>query len=322
MTSSIPTGAVAAIEPSKRRRIQAKTANVPNVPNVPNVRQLCCAVVALHQVKAGNAACDFEDAFAFGPSLSYPHPDVALAHSDATFIGGARAHVAVADGATESSFSGMWATMLVRAYRKGEMQSTTALRKRVDSLAQRWLHSLNFRKLPWYAEEKARMGAFSTLLGLTIMPSVEPQGEGGTWQATAIGDSCLFHIRNDALIQSLPVLHSSEFDNSPALLSSVGANNATLWNSVAPCEGRWKLNDIFLLATDALARWLLAQNERGHHPWSEVIRIAQSGARARDTFTAWVAECRANWGMKNDDVSCLVVQMKTSESDETSDVSR
>lgn len=273
---------------------------------------LRCEVIALHQPKLGNDAGDYEDAFAFGPMLSPMHVDAShngddgIANANAVWIGGERAHVAIADGATESSFSGMWATMLTRTYRKGEMQSVSTLRERTELLSQRWQHSLAFRRLPWYAEEKARMGAFSTLLGLTITSPSERYS--GMWWALAVGDSCLFHLRGDALITSFPIHQSSEFGNSPALLSSNLARNARVWENVATVAGEWQENDTFILATDAAARWLLTQCELSHQPWDEILHIANSPC-AREDFAVWLADCRARKAMKNDDVTCLVLRL-------------
>jgi hypothetical protein len=282
---------------------------------------LCCEITALCQPRLGNDAAEYEDAFAFGPLLSNQdaprngagakaNANTHAARSSAAWIGGARAHVAIADGATESSFSGMWATMLARAYRKGEIQSISALRERTESLAQRWQHSLSFRRLPWYAEEKARMGAFSTLLGLTLAGPGETQR--GLWWALAVGDSCLFHLRDDALIGSFPIHQSSEFGNSPLLLSSNLGRNARVWESAAAVMGAWRDGDVFLLATDALAHWLLTQHERKARPWCELMEIAHdagAGACANEAFAAWVAERRSGSTMRNDDVTCLVVSV-------------
>ncbi len=52
---------------------------------------------------------------------------------------------AVADGATETSFAGLWAKLLVEGY-----SEKTALAQ----LRERWNADVRQKDLPWYAEEK------------------------------------------------------------------------------------------------------------------------------------------------------------------------
>lgn len=272
-----------------------------------------CTVAALHQVKHGNRDDEYEDAFAFASS--------AVQAADREM------HVAVADGATEASFAGAWAAMLAHAYHRGEIQSVAELHARVESLAQCWWSELRQRELPWYAEAKARQGAFSTLLGLSLFPahplarpdSGPPAGPpSGAWRALAIGDSCLFQVRSGDLMLSLPIVEARQFDHAPRLLSTHAAANADVWDGVVTHAGEWIAGDVFILATDALAHWLLDQHERGHSPWPELLRIAND-AQADNAFRAWVAECRANWGLRNDDVTCVVVTV-TASADDPADV--
>src|SRR6266513_307758 len=64
------------------------------------------------------------------------------------------------------------------------------------------------KPLPWYAEEKMRSGAFSSLAGLTLHgPAAEETGDGagGAWESFAVGDSCLFQVRADELIVAFPL---------------------------------------------------------------------------------------------------------------------
>src|SRR4051794_19375718 len=61
---------------------------------------------------------------------------------------------AIADGATETSFSGVWAKQLVRAYGNGEMDSPEQIRLTLETLQRRWWKIVGRKKLAWYAEEK------------------------------------------------------------------------------------------------------------------------------------------------------------------------
>src|SRR6202034_4057383 len=80
-----------------------------------------------------------------------------------------------------------------------------------------WKRLIARRPLPWYAEEKAAMGAYSSLVGITV----SKDGGGGDWRAIAVGDSCVFQVRGDVLLEAFPFDSSDAFTSRPALLGSV-----------------------------------------------------------------------------------------------------
>ena len=53
-----------------------------------------------------------------------------------------------------------------------------------------------------------------------------------SWQAVAVGDSCLFVVRGGRLYSSFPLEDTAQFDNSPALVCSNPANAGDLWEGV------------------------------------------------------------------------------------------
>ena len=90
---------------------------------------------------------------------------------------------AVADGASETSFAKEWAELLVARFIAAPPQPAD-LRAWVEPMQATWAQSHLEKPAAWYAEQKARDGAFSSLLGLAI--------EDDKWRALAVGDSCLF----------------------------------------------------------------------------------------------------------------------------------
>jgi hypothetical protein len=235
--------------------------------------------------KGGNAPDDYEDAFAHGYSPKQAGPC------------GAEARFAVADGATETSFSGVWASLLVRSYCDGAT-SGRKLRSSLTGLQRSWSDAVDVRPLHWYAEEKARSGAFSTLLGLTIQA---PTACHNRWHALAIGDSCLFHIRRGRLIRRFPLSHAAGFTARPFLLSSNTTDDGHL--RVRRLSGAWLPGDRFYLMTDALAHWFLASREAGESPWRQIDALD-----SQDDFVALVHDLRATRRLRNDDVTLLCVE--------------
>ena len=76
-----------------------------------------------------------------------------------------------------------------------------------------------------------RRSALVRNLGLTI--GVAPDDSRPlSWQAVAVGDSCLFVVRGGRLYSSFPLEDTAQFDNSPALVCSNPANAGDLWEGV------------------------------------------------------------------------------------------
>jgi hypothetical protein len=226
-------------------------------------------------VKRGNARGDYEDA-AWPLSVERR---------------GTRAvRCAVADGATEASFSGEWARLLVRAYCDGRLRDG-CFAADIDRLGRIWSAEVGSRPLPWYAEQKLASGAFSSLVGITVDAR-------GVWRATAVGDSCLVHVRNEAILSAFPLARSADFTSTPGLISTSATANAHVTPKRA--WGRWEAGDAMYLMTDALAAWCLRRVEMHRPPWP-ALDAALRGSPAR--FNRWINLQRDAGGLRNDDVT-------------------
>ena len=243
--------------------------------------------------KLGNEQSDYEDAFA-------PKSNGMLEQQSLS--------IAVSDGASESSFASDWAKMLTRAFVREPSASAEALKAQTEFLAKRWQSFVNRRPLSWFAEEKLRLGAFATLLGVQLSSGSSGSNETGRWLAIAVGDSCLFQVRNDNLICAFPLANSAEFGNSPILLSSNLARNAQVWKNVQVHSGEWKIGDAFLLATDALACWFLSQYERNECPWNILFGFAED-SNPSESFKTWADKSREILQMKNDDITLVIFSL-------------
>lgn len=211
---------------------------------------------------------------------------------------------AVADGATEASFSASWARLLVGAYCKGQWGGRRPFRS-LARLQAVWQQEVDSLQLPWYAEEKRRSGAFASLLGFTL---IAPREEiPGGWMAEAVGDSCLFQVRSNDVITAFPMRCASEFNSRPHLIGSTAASNEHLLEHVRKAHGGWEPGDIFYLMTDALACWFLKMVEVGTRPWLELTTVAADG---QPSFAAWIKHLREERAIRNDDVTLLQVNVR------------
>lgn len=175
-------------------------------------------------------------------------------------------------------------------------------------LRQRWAAEVDDRPLPWYAEAKREEGAFATLLGLVFG---RPTGkeEGRRWRALALGDSCLFQVRQDSLVKAFPVACSQDFGNRPALLGSRPSAADHRPRQQKQAQGRWRSGDQFFLATDALAEWFLREHEAGAEPWQALETVLRE-ATAEAALAAWIEEQRSRQALRNDDVTLLWIRWK------------
>ncbi len=247
-------------------------------------------LIRLWLPKAGNSPDEYEDAF----RTCYP---VQLDEAEAC-----AARMAVSDGATESAFAGEWANALASAFvtRPLDLGTLTegSLSSWLNQAQTEWRDRVPWGRIPWHGEAKARAGAFATLLGVTFRAAPENPGR-LCWQAMAIGDSCLFLIRDDRLHTSFPLENPDQFDNHPPLVCSNSAGTAGLWDRVRHISGECATGDLFLLASDALARWFLADIAAGEKPWETLMAFQD------DNWAEWAAELRNKGSMGNDDMTLL-----------------
>jgi hypothetical protein len=232
------------------------------------------AVGAFRLPKAGNSQAEYEDATAWSRRVR---------------------RFAVADGASASAFAGLWAQLLARAYVGGHVQAGS-LETDLAPIQTAWASQVDQRPLAWYAQEQARRGAFAALAGLALH-------DDASWSALAVGDCCVFHVRDDALLTAFPLSDSRAFDNRPVLLGSRAESNACLRSSgaIKHIQGTWQPGDTFLLMSDALAAALLRRVEE--YGCSPLDGLPLEHSRA--ALQRWVQNMRAEKRMRNDDVSLL-----------------
>ncbi|MBK8050776.1 MAG: hypothetical protein IPK16_28925 [Anaerolineales bacterium] len=265
------------------------------------ISQLHVTTRPLWAPKAGNRVEEYEDAY---------WPERWLRRR------GNRLRFAVADGATETSFSALWAQQWVQCYGVGGCAPT----RFDDSLAQeqaQWLQTVRSKPLPWYAEEKALSGAYAALIGLELLATRDGRL---LWQALALGDCCLAQVRHNELITFFPAGNTTYFTNSPYLLSSNPARNHELPSALKRREGTTAVGDTFYLMSDALAHWFLGAYEAKVQPWRAFERVTASPNARR--FHAWIDDLRATHLLRNDDVTLLEIKLRKEEDEGLGSTSR
>lgn len=249
-----------------------------------------CAVSSFWLPRGGSPVEHYEDAF-------FPKRTGTRAAS--------RLRLAVADGASESMLSGLWAQTLVRTWcrsrRRGMAEVMASAMSGWNAAVVAYCRGREEEQRPieWFEQPGLDRGAHATLLGVEL--SRAPGGE-GRWSAVSLGDTCLFQVRDDIMVAAFPLADPAAFDNAPKLVPSAPRQLRQVVAHTEVAEGTWRLGDMFYLATDAVAAWFLTAAAEGRAPWRALDALADDDNRA---FAAWAAAERAAGGLRNDDLTLL-----------------
>lgn len=241
---------------------------------------ICCE-------KAGNSESENEDAYLI-PSQKGIEEEIIL-------------KFAVSDGATESSFSKEWADLLVSYYKDFSFEET-AFENTIQLARKSWQEKIDKIELPWYAQQKAESGAYSSFLGLTV------DLEKHSWKGIAIGDSNLFLIRGDEIIKSFPLEKSEQFGSTPYLLASLQTQNVEVNSFLKKDNGEIIKDDILILGTDAICSWMLTEYEKQNKPWHSLKNLLAGNGYSLLDFKNWLNNKRNEKEIKNDDTTLIIIE--------------
>ncbi len=228
--------------------------------------------------KSGNSEAEYEDR-------------AKVLFENDTFL-----RVAIADGATESIFSDIWAELIVEKFVENGFLETTQLKE----VYQVFIETTNKRieKAPemrrWTMYNKMERGTQATMAGIEFLNSE-------SFKLTALGDSCIFYQgQNNSKIEMLPALSPEDFGNSPQAICH-------LPNTWERLNTQWikqevVLEDTFkiLLCTDALAQYLTTDPTI----WEALFQLND-----QESFTTLIKDLLSQQVLKNDDVTLVTIDV-------------
>ena len=214
---------------------------------------------------------------------------------------------AVADGATRSFFPKEWAELLVEHFcgacnpPPNVHNWKTWLKPIQDEWLKRVVERVKARPLFYLVNSlNSNEPATSTFIGLDFDKDKEE------WQAMIIGDSCVFRINKIGDFEPYLIRNSNEFDNRPEAFASFEK-----YDKFEPAfvRGPAKPGDRFILATDALAKWLLQHSETAklNSGLNQLLKIEN------DTqFYKFVNKARSDVDITlvNDDVTLMIIEVE------------
>jgi hypothetical protein len=209
---------------------------------------------------------------------------------------------AIADGVSDSAFQSLWADLLVNSF-VAQAGSTPEFSKAwlttwLQNEQSQWNSQVNWDTVPWHGRLKAEQtGAQATFLGIRLLP------ESHSWVGIAIGDCNLFHFSKDGTFkESIPNKRAADFSNATQAFSSISQDQEHV-QKTKRIQGTYEPGETLVLATDAMARWMLERLEENQNPLDEIPT-----SNAPGVFDQWVNTLRQAGKMKDDDTSVLVIQ--------------
>ena len=136
-------------------------------------------------------------------------------------------------------------------------------------------------------------------------PDQDQPGDFGAYRLRgfAIGDSCLFHLRNGELVRSFPLQCAAEFETDPTVLGSVDLKRDHLMQFTALDEHCYP-DDLLVLCTDALAEWAMRSQEAGDPPdWLSFWDMPEPD------WQAAITELRKQRHIRYDDTTLVLLRV-------------
>jgi hypothetical protein len=169
---------------------------------------------------------------------------------------------AIADGASDSIFSGQWASSLSNEFVNfgGDDKIKNDIGQFIRDSRKVWYESINWKGLKWNVKNKAVRGAYSTFLGMR-----REDGSMENFTVHAIGDSCIF-IFEEGMMKSFPLNSPDQFGIHPSLVwSGYGfpLNNKPFDQKLNIKTEKFKVKkgSEIILATDAMSKFIMETGE-------------------------------------------------------------
>ena len=208
---------------------------------------------------------------------------------------------ALCDGAGSSLYPGKWAEILVQSFCNQESSLAKIKQSYQDWLQpaqeewrQDYLEKLrNPQRKWWQGGSQNKDHGAATFLGLSLQK--------GKWQAVAVGDSCLFKLdKQGSNFLAFPLNNSAQFKSTTPCFASLSQ-----YKSSAPQfkGGSYQPGDVFLLATDALAQWLLKDYETKGKAWQSCFHLTE-----KTEFNNLINQLRKEKLIKNDDTTLVLIK--------------
>ncbi|MEM0156718.1 MAG: hypothetical protein QXN26_01465 [Thermoplasmataceae archaeon] len=216
----------------------------------------------------------------------------------------ARMKFAIADGASSSIFSDIWAQSLTQAAMDENLSldgSPESLLSIIMKVARKnWYGGIQWTGLPWFLRNKSVSGSHSTLLLMQTWPLASSY----RYSAVAVGDTCMFVLKDHRVEDSFPLKSYTDFGSTPSLVwsgkgSPIPANVRMTLPKYSTMSGTIDRGSTVVLATDAVSKWILEHGE------PQELLEAMGNDHAMKALISREINARR---MRNDDTAIIVIR--------------
>lgn len=226
---------------------------------------------------------------------------------------------AVADGATLSFFPRQWADLLVKRFCYQEEFPLSLEEDNwevwIEPIQQEWLESVSktvqeTKDYMLVDRLSKRESALSTFIG------IEFNIDKGEWKALILGDSCLFH-QSGSEFKSYLLEKITDFQYRPKSFASF-QNDNPVGGPPEVKSDKALPGDLFILATDALAKWIVQHRENGEDKLQKALDRLKE-IETDEQFEEFVDLTRDQEDIRliNDDVTLMLISVEEAEAIET-----
>ena len=214
---------------------------------------------------------------------------------------------AIADGVSEAPHSRIWADKVVNKFIENPFVSDLNEQKLKDwledirkdwssEIEQHQSHEMTEKAKALHMEMSREQGGSTTFLGMITQ---EMKKKYQKLQLFGIGDTNMFLIRNKKIKYSFPIISVESFTDRTKGLSSI--DNAPQEIPELK-EVNAKKGDIVILATDALAKWILEYYNLGQRPWSKILKN-------KNDIANFIDKLRYTNKIDDDDTTCIIIRI-------------
>ena len=208
----------------------------------------------------------------------------------------------IADGVSTQPASELWSKILVEKF----IENSINLKE--QNLIHSWLDNIRKESLPEfqkYSSEKIKSEFIKDRLeeeggATTFLAGEIDRKEGKKLHVFAVGDSNLFILRKNRIIDSFPIELSGTFSGRTNAIFSVKKNDEN--ESFSSKTFQLIKNDIIILATDALAKWITDSTNLGQKPWNKILKN-------KNSIEKFIDELRVKNKIDDDDTTCMILQI-------------
>lgn len=226
---------------------------------------------------------------------------------------------AVADGATLSFFPRKWAELLVKRFCYPEELSLSLEEENWKA----WIEPIQQEWLEWVSETVQKTKTYMLVDRLSKLESalstfigIEFNVDKGEWKALILGDSCLFH-QSGSEFKSYPLEGLADFQYRPKSFASFQKDNPI--GGLPDVKSDEALpGDLFVLATDALAKWIVQHKEVGTDKLEEALGQLKQ-IETQEQFERFIELARNHEDIRlvNDDVTLMLISVEEFQLPET-----